>query len=68
MLRKGRKALAEMSDAPAGKLPGPRRLGTKPGHLRRPVVAGKCLEQTMSRKPNRWSVVDVAAAEPHPNR
>ena len=60
-----RTALAEMFNTPADRLPSPRPLGGKRGRLRRRVVAGKCFEQTMSRKTNRWYVVNVDDKKPY---
>ena len=63
-----RTALAELVDTPAGKLPSPRQLGVKLGHLRRRVVDGKYFEQKISHKTNVWSVASADHLAPDHRR
>ena len=60
-----RTALAEIFNTPAGKLPNPRQLGRKLGHLRRRVVSGKRFEQSISNKTNLWYVASAGDLASH---
>jgi hypothetical protein len=53
-----RSAILELCPAPAGKLPGARSLGSKLGHLRGRVVAGRCIDRRDQQGTSVWFVVE----------